>query len=149
VAKKREKKKGRDSRNRKESRTSQQPSLSEGYRIERHRIWAQVAKIFLGCTTAVLVSLFAIYLPIKESAGQETVINYVANLVADFDLYMWASLGAAGVAGTGWYRERKKGVEERAQRDQRIAELERQIDPNRTSSNMTPEGNVVPESKEK
>ncbi len=80
------------------------------------------------------------YLPIEASKGQETTITVVQKLVLGAKIDVVIAWGAAA-AGTAYgLLERRKRNKERAEKDARIASLEKTIDPNRTSSGVTPGG---------
>ena len=101
---------------------------------------SRLGSIFL-IGLAVVGSLYvAVYLPVVASSGKTTVISYVLNWISDFRINVALAWGTTAACG-GWaVLERKKRLRERKERDQRIAELERHIDPNRTSSNLTVAG---------
>jgi hypothetical protein len=94
----------------------------------------------IWCATICFVAYFAFYAPVVETAGQTTVISTTANWIADFRIHYIVAGGAAGVCGLGWYRERKQRHKEREEKDKRISELETQLDPSRTSSELDPTG---------
>ncbi len=80
------------------------------------------------------------YLPVKESAGQQTIITVAQNWVVDANIHVYLAWGAAaGGVAYGW-NERRKRLRERKAKDERIIQLERKLDPNRTSSGLTTEG---------
>lgn len=81
-----------------------------------------------------------LYLPIKVSVGETTNIHYLLNFISKINANILVSWGAT-VGTTAWaWGERKKRLQERKERDDRIIVLEKQIDPNRTSSNLTTSG---------
>ena len=91
------------------------------------------------CTISVCVWLFTRILP--EIAGTETSI--LVSFLADWKVL--TSLGV-GFAGLGWgYIERRNRHKTVTRLSQRILELERRIDPNRTSTNLTAAGKTNPE----
>jgi hypothetical protein len=94
--------------------------------------------ILAGC----LVGCFyvGIALPVKYSAGQTTTISYLLSWAQAIKLDVFlAWTTTAGM--TIWaVRERMKRIKERREKDERIAKLEKQLDPTRTSSGLTPEG---------
>ena len=75
-----------------------------------------------------------------ERHGETTTINVAQRWLAQVDASVWVAWGTTGaVMGYAW-RVRQKWKQERQQKDARIAELEKQIDPGRTSSEVTQEG---------
>jgi len=97
--------------------------------------------IYFIVTGGIVAGLYvAVYLPIKVSHGEETSITFILNWIADFKLNVTLAWGAAAGCG-GWaIAERKKRLREREERDDRIKKLEMQVDPNRSSSNLTTDG---------
>lgn len=93
---------------------------------------------------AVIAAIyFGVYLPVKISAGKTTTIQYLVSWLADFNIHVVLAWSAAAACGWWGSQERKKRLHERAKRDERIRELETQLDPNRTSSNLTVDGHAV------
>lgn len=111
-----------------------------------------IERIVVNLTWALAVVggvYFAIYLPIKVTAGKTATIQYLVSWLADFNVHValaWST--AAACLWWGW-RERKKRLQERAERDERIKQLETHLDPNRTSSNLTVDGHAVQREAEK
>lgn len=98
-------------------------------------IWAAV---ILGGVYVIALAVF--YWPIQVSAGKETTINVVQKITSDFKIDVALAWAVAG-CGLAWgYAERSAKIRERKVKDERIAEMERTKDPNRTSSGLTPEG---------
>lgn len=99
----------------------------------------------LGKYTVVMLGIvgFAycgIYLPVEASAGQTTTISYVVNFLSKVKADVVISWVAT--AGTSMWamKERGKRISEREAKDKRIKKLEEQVDPSRSSSNLSPSG---------
>lgn len=90
---------------------------------------------------SVVASIYyGVYKTVEVSHGEETSITFILDWIADFKLNIALAWGAAAGCG-GWaIAERKKRLREREERDNRIANLELQLDPNRSSSNLTTDG---------
>lgn len=123
------------------------PDVSEQELQRKHERFLAVVVLLtqLGASFfrwgGVLAALYvSIALPIKYSSGQTTVITYVVQWVTDLQAHIvlpWIA-GASGLA-YGW-QQRRRRVSERAERDARIEKLELGYDPNRTSSELSPDG---------
>lgn len=68
-------------------------------------------------------------------------VQNLQNVAAAIDLHIYLAYSAAGSLGYGWYRQYKKHMNEREEKDKRIAKLEKQLDPGRTSSGLDVTGN--------
>ncbi len=94
----------------------------------------------------VLIARYG-YLSIESLAGQNTLADIGINFLSNIKV----SVALAGVAGAGGliYGERqrklRKSTTERLQG--RIRDLETEIDPDRSTSNLTPHGETRPEDK--
>lgn len=81
-----------------------------------------------------------VYLPVRDAPGGTTILNVTQKWAFDANLHVYLAWGAAA-AGVGYgANERRKRLKERAEKDKRIKELEQHIDPNRTSSGLSVEG---------
>jgi hypothetical protein len=99
-------------------------------------------RLIIGGTILGCVYL-GIYLPVQISAGKSTSINYLVNVAFDLKLHVWIAW-AAGAGGVGLaVTERNKRLKERKEKDERIEKLEQQIDPNRSSSGLSVDGESV------
>ena len=81
-----------------------------------------------------------IYLPFEASAGQTTTISYVVNFLSKIKADVLISWAATAGTGVWAWKERGKRISEREAKDKRIKRLEEQVDPNRSSSNLSPSG---------
>jgi hypothetical protein len=73
-------------------------------------------------------------------AGKESIRDLSINFLANVQVVWSLSISLTGVSITLYFRERAKHRETRERLTGRIEELELKIDPQRTSSNLTPEG---------
>jgi len=103
------------------------------------RNFAIAAVISVGVVGTVYVG---IYLPVEASAGKTTFISSTQNFLANIDAQVWLGWGAAASGALYGLYQKRKGIRERNERDERIAALEMQIDPNRSSSGLTPSGDA-------
>lgn len=81
-----------------------------------------------------------VYMPIEVSHGEETVISHVNHFVANIDATVYLAWGAAASAAFWGKLERSQKLAEREVKDKRIRELEKQLDPNVTSSQLDVSG---------
>ncbi len=121
----------------------------ELYRFRKLEVVENLGKYFLIGLSIVGAIYFGIYLPIKASAGKTTSIDYLVNFVTDIKAHIWLSWAATAGATTWAVKERKKRLKEREEKDNQIIELQKMIDPNRTSSDLTPAGDEIPKRKER
>lgn len=121
--------------------------------VQRLRSRGVVDQVGMTARTIVRVAcvMFVAYMfkeTIKELAGRETVTNILVSFFGSLSVNVaiaWG-LAAAGVAyGEYQRRLRKRTVSSWASRK---AELERHIDPRRSSSGLSHDGDTHPEDKE-
>jgi hypothetical protein len=98
------------------------------------------ALITFGVVAALYVG---IYLPVQASHGETTALSVVYNLVGNFRVSIVISWAASLTLGIGWWRERKLRIRDRNVKDTRLKELEMHVDPNRTSSGLSPSGTTI------
>lgn len=95
---------------------------------------------FLGLVAICLGVVGSLYvtvaLPVKYSAGEETVIRIFYNAIASFKLYVIIPYVAAAAFFSLWIRERKISKKAIHREHQRLKELEKEKDKNRTSSGL-------------
>jgi hypothetical protein len=85
------------------------------------------------------------YWSIDRLAGATTVVDVFVNLFGSFRGRMTGAFGLLAVFGCGWgWQERKLRLSKVAYLTSRIRELERTIDPKRSGSKLTEEGNTNP-----
>ena len=99
--------------------------------------------------TAAAVVAFFFYKSVISLAGQYTFAQIGVGFLGDFRVSEGVAylFGAGGVVyGVKQTKLRRDNVERMAGR---IAELEKQIDPHRSSSRLTPRGTTRPEDKKK
>ena len=82
------------------------------------------------------------YLPIQAAHGETTSITVAQNWLANVNASVYLAWGASALGGAYGWRERKKRLEERKEKDDRISQLEHALDPTRSSSGLTPGGDI-------
>jgi hypothetical protein len=73
-------------------------------------------------------------------AGKSTAASMALNVLANVSVVWGSSVFVSGISVSLYFVERSKHRKTRDRLTDRITELERKIDPNRTSSLLTPEG---------
>lgn len=63
-------------------------------------------------------------------------------MIADWKIDVVVAWGVAAGCALWGHTERKAKLRERKEKDDRIIALEKNVDPNRTSSGLTPDGNL-------
>ncbi len=93
---------------------------------------------YLVVSLSVVAIVYCIYLSVAALSGMDTDANIAINFMAKIEALVAWGVGAGG-AVYGWSQRnfRKKRTEEL---QERIIELEKQIDGNRTSSEMPKDG---------
>lgn len=121
--------------------------LSEDELKRRHQRWMAGLAAGKSLFTTAIIGLFVwlcfhsmFYLPIAVAHGETTTISVAQNWLANINASVYVAWGAAATGITYGELQRRKRTKERAAKDSRIAELETQIDPGRTSSGLTPGG---------
>ena len=122
-----------------------QPSESELSRL--HARWMfGISSIRNICMTAVVgfwawaVVYAGVYLPVRDAPGTKTILEITQNWIFNANLHVYVAWGAAAAATAYGLSERRKRISERGEKDERIVKLETQLDPNRTSSGLSIEG---------
>lgn len=106
-----------------------------------------ILKWVIGGATIVGFAYFTFYLPVEASHGEKTVIEQSVRFLADISAQVWIAWGVGAAGAAYGYREKQLRHKERAERDKRIRELERQHDPNVTSSGLNSAGTQSENSK--
>jgi hypothetical protein len=119
-----------------------QADRDHAYRMAILR-WSQITRIAvtLAVCGAIVGALYVgVALPVQASAGQTTTVSYVLEWVQDWQV--GTKLAWTGVAGSVVWAilERRMRMKERRAKDSRIVELEKRLDPNRTSSGLNVSG---------
>ena len=83
---------------------------------------------------------FGVYASLRDTAGQETIINYVVSVVGELAIDRWIYYVVIGSEAAYIVALRRKLTSERGAKDARIEELERRLDPQRKSSNLSVDG---------
>ena len=73
-------------------------------------------------------------------AGRTSSANMVVSILANVSFVWTASFAVSGLTVTLYFRERNQHRKTRDRLTDRISELELRLDPQRTSSMLTPEG---------
>ncbi len=124
------------------------------HQVPEHALRHRANVMIVSHISRVLVALFkygalasipiCAYLSINTLAGKETMADIGVRLFSDVRVSEAVAYATAALTGTGWFREwrqRRRSV----QIADRNAKLEQQINPNRTSSNLTITGDTNPE----
>jgi hypothetical protein len=98
-----------------------------------------IVRVGTVCATFAIAAYFA-YKSVECLAGQETSFRAILNSAIKWDLRGIATIVTALLGGGGWYRERRLRKREVGRLAARNAELERLLDPDRSSSGLTPAG---------
>ena len=85
---------------------------------------------------AVAVVYFGLTVPIRETAGLETGLTVAYRAVVDMKAHVVLPYVAAGGFGWLWRRERRTRIAAVERENRRNRELEKLIDPGRTSSGL-------------
>ena len=107
------------------------------YKVDAIR---NVSKTFIIGFWAWAVVYAGVYLPVRDAPGGVTVLEVTQKWIFDANLHVYLAWGAATVGALYGANERRKRLRERSERDKRIKELEEHIDPHRTSSGLSVEG---------
>ena len=122
------------------------PKYEEFLKFHRQEKIADVISLLIKCGTTV-ICLYILYLGVKELAGQNTwakiTVNFLGNIKVS-QIIAWIFGGGGIIYGKSQNKLRKDTVEFFEGRTQ---SLEAQIDPNRSSSNLTQRGDTSPEDK--
>jgi hypothetical protein len=81
-------------------------------------------------------------------AGRSRSIIVSATLHAFANLKVVLPLAAAGIAGGGWWNERRIRHKNTEHMSDRIEQLEARLDPKRTSSKLTKQGKTRPQDRD-
>lgn len=134
----------------KKSSRQTKPQVSEKELVRRHERFAlgvlATERLFtrLGYTVGIVLAVyFTFAAPIKYSAGQATSISYLVEFLSSIRVSLWLPTCVAAAALEWGRRERSLRMRERREKDQRIKELEMKLDPNRSSSRLSVDGNAV------
>ena len=90
--------------------------------------------------TAIIVAgsvawvYYGIAVPVQATAGQETALSVVYQAIVDFDLHVVLPYAVAAVFLGLWRKERRTRITAVKRENRRNRELEKMLDPNRTSS---------------
>ncbi|MDE2904667.1 MAG: hypothetical protein OXQ28_01135 [Acidobacteriota bacterium] len=96
------------------------------------------AIVYMG--GAVALVYFGLTVPIRETAGQETVLTVAYRAVLDMQMHIILPYVAAGGFGWLWRNERRTRIAAVERENRRNRELEEKLDPGRTSSGFKETG---------
>ena len=104
----------------------------------------QLLNLLMWLLAAVGIVYFGVTVPIRETAGQETVLNVGYRTAVDMDLHVVLPYAAVALFFWLWRKERNTRIDAVARENRRNKELEMKIDPGRTSSGLqeTSQGGV-------
>ena len=91
-------------------------------------------KVAVYMAGAVALVYFGLTVPIRETAGQETVLTVGYRAVLDMKMHIILPYVASGGFGWLWWSERRTRITAVKRENRRNRELEEKIDPGRTSS---------------
>ena len=97
----------------------------------------RVLRTFFWSAGGVAVVYFGIAVPIQATAGQETALSVVYQMLVGVNAHVILSYGATGVFYVLWRRERKTRIEAVKRENRRNVRLEKQLDSARSSSGFT------------
>ena len=83
---------------------------------------------------AVAMVYFGVTVPIRETAGQETVLTVVYRAAIDMDIHVIVPYVTTAWFSLLWWNERRTRITAVERENRRNRELEKKIDPDRTSS---------------
>ena len=120
--------------------SSNQPHLTGDqyvtYRLAISREYTRRWLASCAVVAVVAVTTLGVFLPIYVSAGEQTDINYIVS----WSSHILLNIAAAGMPSWWALSERRMRLKERKEKDERIAALERRLDPQRTSSGLDESG---------
>lgn len=105
--------------------------------INKFSDWFMLASKFVGWSFLIYLG---IVLPLKYTAGKQTIVNFIYGAALDLKMNMVVPWAAVALFGGLWQWERYLRKKTVAREHRRTEELEKQQDPNRTSSGLTPTG---------
>jgi hypothetical protein len=109
--------------------------------------WVKVAKSLISGAT-IFGCFFCLYLTANALAGKTTVVTGIAQAFVNLRMSEWFAYGIASVTGVGWYAERRLRRKTIKGQGKHIKELEKRIDPGRSSSGLQEDGQPKPEDKD-
>lgn len=107
--------------------------------IARIEAWQRVAVATIRAAFG-LGACYFLYRATGELAGKETSLSTAMKAMVDMKLSEYASLALAGVFGTGYGIERRLRKRAVAEMSEHARTLEERLDPNRTSSGLSING---------
>ncbi|MBU1700298.1 MAG: hypothetical protein KJ970_03640 [Candidatus Eisenbacteria bacterium] len=118
------------------------PNRHEEWDPNHDRRFAIIVLIFrtiwLVVKAAVVVAIIYMVFPLslRETAGKQTVIEIMFNIITNLKLHVVLPAALAAAFGGLWARERRVRKKAVAREHMRVEELEKEKDPDRTSSGL-------------
>jgi hypothetical protein len=112
-------------------------------RFQRTVLWVtQSFKFASYCVKWGVIAFlgYCAYLSIAELAGKTTIVEAAIQFMARVHLSEAAAWAAALIMGGGWYRTYRAILRLRRENLPRLAEMEKELDPDRTSSGLDERG---------
>jgi hypothetical protein len=113
--------------------------------MRRWEVYQTLGKTAIICTATVLCIYYGVYQPIAISHGETTTVRFLMDWMAEIKANVVLAWGATAASLLWGKAQRGKRLRERRERDDRIAALEKQIDPNRSSSGLGTDGSMSAE----
>lgn len=115
---------------------------SDLYRVDQYY---KTIRTGIRSIAVIAVAYFA-FECFRQFAGKSTELNLALSLLVNalVDIKFVVSLSVAGLASILAWRERRLRYRKTEELQGRIIKLERRIDPNRSSSGLTPKGKTNP-----
>ena len=89
-----------------------------------------------------LIGYVFVVLPLQATAGKTTTVSFLYQMVFAYKLDLAATSAAAAIAIALWSRERKTRKDTVERLHAQIKELELKLDPDRSTSGLTPRGDT-------
>lgn len=126
--------------------TTTATDTSKGDDKAKDRALTVKVAVFMGIITVLrlavwlggiaLIVYVGVALPMKYTAGQETTIQVLVRMAGMLRLHVLVPAAAVAVFLGLWRRERRVGMAAVAREHKRVEELEKKLDPRRTSSGL-------------
>lgn len=109
--------------------------------------WDIIGGIFNGLIRwgGIVACFYCLYLIVESLAGKTTVADIALKTITDLELDRGVLYLLTGGTTFWAIRERKLRKKKTKDIEAHVKELEKHIDPNRTSSNLTETGDTLPE----
>jgi len=98
-----------------------------------------IVRTLIRWAGAAVIAWFA-YKSFQAVAGKDTTFSAVVNLATKLSIDRWIAYIIAGLSSGCWWYERRTRQKTIKDREEYIRELEKKIDPKRSTSGLTAEG---------